>query len=32
MEPEVLIFDKEYINKNIVHRCKELITINKVDI
>ena len=26
-----MIFDKEYINKNIFHRCKEPITINKVD-
>ena len=32
MEPKVLIFDKEYINKNILRRCKEPISIYKLDI
>ena len=32
MKPKLLIFDKIYVNKNIFHRCKEPITINKVDI
>ena len=32
MEPNTLIFDKHCIVKNILNRCKEPITINKVDI
>ena len=32
MEPKTLISDQHCIVKNIFHRCKELITINKVDI
>ena len=32
MEQKVLIFGKKYANKNGFHRCKEAITISKVDI
>lgn len=32
MKPKVLIFNKHYIAKNIFHRCKEPVTINKADI
>ena len=32
MEPKTVIYEKEYVNKNAFHRCKEPITINKVNI